>query len=176
MKLQFTKTRKVKSPARANKWDAGIDFFIPEDISVDEFVAKQDNLSSPPSGYSVSPEGNVSSISLQPGDSVLIPSGIKVKVPEGYALIFNNKSGVASKKGLIFGASVVDCGYEGECHINLYNISNKAQVIEAGQKIIQGILMPVECCEMEEISSEKELYANSDSSRGDGGFGSTGTC
>lgn len=174
MKLQFTKTRKVKSPVRANKWDAGIDFFIPEDIGVDEFIAKQDNIASSPSGYSVTTEGNIATISLQPGDSVLIPSGIKVKVPEGYALIFNNKSGVASKKGLVFGASVVDCGYEGECHINLYNISNKPQIIEAGQKIIQGILIPVECCEMEEIATEEELYANSDSSRGAGGFGSTG--
>ena len=50
----------------------------------------------------------ITSIEIKPGQSVLIPSGIHVKVPDGYALIYFNKSGVASKKHLHVGACVVD--------------------------------------------------------------------
>ena len=63
--MKFSKVREVKTPQRANLTDAGIDFFVPEDQST---------------------------ISLTPGESCLIPSGIKVNVPEGYALIAFNKS------------------------------------------------------------------------------------
>ena len=114
-------------------------------------------------------------MTLDPHQSVLIPSGIKVKVPDGYMLQFNNKSGIASKKGLIVGASVVDVGYEGECHLDLHNVSGRSQTISAGDKIAQGILVPVSFAMPEEISTVEELYAGSTSERGEGGFGSSGT-
>lgn len=79
--MKFSKVREVKSPCRAHDTDAGIDFFIPED-----FVSTK----------------------MKVGDSVLIPSGIKVNVPKGYMLTAFNKSGVATKKGLSVGACVVD--------------------------------------------------------------------
>lgn len=171
--LKFTKVRNVKSPCRAHPTDAGIDFFVPEDLTK-ETIDEKTELTRSSVILSID-NGFVKSMILEPKQSVLIPSGIKVKVPDGYMLQFNNKSGVASKKGLIVGASVVDVGYEGECHIDVHNVSSRSQVINAGDKIVQAILIPVSFAMPEEVSSTEELYAGSTSARGEGGFGSSGT-
>ena len=142
--MKFSKTRDVKSPARANPTDAGIDFYIPNDF--------QNTV-------------------LMPGENVLIPSGIKANVPEGYALIAFNKSGVATKKSLYVGASVVDEAYQGEIHIHVTNVGKNSASIEAGDKIMQFILFPMFYDTLEETSID-ELY-DSISDRGAGGFGST---
>lgn len=150
MYVKMSKTRSVKVPQRANSGaDAGIDFFVPDD-----FVAQ----------------------TLQPGQSVKIPAGIKVEVPAGYALVFFNKSGVAAKRSLIVGACVIDHGYSGEVHINMINAGDVEQTIVPGEKIVQGILIPVVTFETIEVP-EEELYASIHvaGSRGAGGFGSTGT-
>ena len=150
MYVKMSKTRSVKVPQRANSGaDAGIDFFVPDD-----FVAQ----------------------TLQPGQSVKIPAGIKVEVPAGYALVFFNKSGVAAKRSLIVGACVIDHGYSGEVHINMINAGEVEQTIVPGEKIVQGILIPVITFETIEVP-EDELYASIHvaGSRGAGGFGSTGT-
>ena len=73
--MKISKVRNVKTPSRGTEKSAGIDFFVPDD-----FDKKL-----------VFPEG-----------SILIPSGIRADVPEGYALIVFNKSGVAVKKVLRF--------------------------------------------------------------------------
>ena len=145
--MKITKIKDVKTPTRANATDAGIDFFIPNDY-----------------------EGKTE---LFPGESCFIPSGIKVNVPEGYALIAFNKSGVATKKGLHVGACVVDCGYQGELHINLTNVSAEDQTIAAGDKIVQFVLLPLGDPAIE-LVEENNLY-ESVSTRGEGGFGSSGT-
>ena len=145
--MKFSRIRDVKIPTRANNTDAGIDFFIPNDY-----------------------DGKTE---LSPGESCFIPSGVKVNVPEGFALIAFNKSGVAVKKGLHVGACVVDCGYQGEIHINLTNVSAEDQTISAGDKIVQFILLPLASPYIEEVN-ELDLYTY-ESSRGAGGFGSTGT-
>jgi dUTP pyrophosphatase len=144
--VKISKIRDVKTPTRANSTDAGIDFFIPNDY-----------------------EGKTE---LFPGESCFIPSGIKVNVPKGYALIAFNKSGVATKKGLHVGACVVDCGYQGELHINLTNVSAEDQKIDAGDKIVQFVLLPLGD-PVVELVEENNLY-ESKSSRGEGGFGSSG--
>ena len=145
--MKITKIRDVKTPIRANSTDAGIDFFIPN-----TYNDKQE---------------------LFPGESCLIPSGIKVNVPKGYALIAFNKSGVATKKGLHVGACVVDHGYQGEVHINLTNVSAEDQSIHPGDKIVQFVLLPLGN-PVVELVEENNLY-ESKSSRGEGGFGSSGT-
>ena len=150
MYVKMSKTRSVKVPQRANSGaDAGIDFFVPDD-----FTAQ----------------------TLQPGQSVKIPAGIKVEVPAGYALVFFNKSGVAAKRSLIVGACVIDHGYSGEVHINMINAGDVEQTIVPGEKIVQGILIPVVTFETIEVP-EEELYASIHvaGSRGASGFGSTGT-
>ena len=149
-KLKFIKTKDVKTPVRANETDAGIDFFIPNDFK---------------------------EMYLYPGEDVLIDSGIKVIVPKGYALIFKEKSGVAVKKKLTVGASVVDSDYRGVVHFHLFNNGREAKAehitkISPGDKIIQGLVIPVLLCELEEISDDE--YYSYNTERGEGGFGSTG--
>lgn len=141
MKIQ--KVRPVKTPNRGTEQSAGIDFFVPEDYPT---------------------------TSLQPGESVLIPSGIKAQVPAGYALIAFNKSGVATKQGLSVGACCVDEDYEGEIHLHMINTSNVIQTISTGQKLVQFILLPVSYSEVQEVSELKPRNTQ----RGAGGFGSTG--
>jgi dUTP pyrophosphatase len=143
--LKFTKTRDVKSPVRAHETDAGIDFFIPNDFE---------------------------NVVLKPGDDVLIPSGIKVLVPRNFALIFKEKSGVATKKKLTIGACVVDSDYRGEVHLHLFNNGNADQELNPGDKITQGLLIPIALDTPEEISNEE--YDKNETERASGGFGSTG--
>lgn len=145
--LKISKTRNVKTPIRGTSGSAGIDFFVPEDFET---------------------------VSIMPGNSVFIPSGIKAKVPEAYALIAFNKSGVALKKSLQVGACVVDSDYEGEIHIHLVNVGTTPTTVQAGDKMVQFLLTPISHCGID-VVPEEELFAGSSSERGAGGFGSTGT-
>ena len=167
--LKYCKVREVKSPVRAHPEDAGVDFFIPTDLKTDDIKMEvtKDMV------FVQEVNGKVKSITLAPGQSVLIPSGIHVKVPEGYALVYMNKSGVASKKHLHVGACVVDTGYEGECHINLTNVGCTNMIIEAGEKIVQGVLLPISTVQTEDVGSLDALYTGQKSDRGTGGFGSS---
>lgn len=145
--MKISKIRDVKTPVRGTPLSAGLDFFVPNDF--------------PGIHY------------LLPGDAVNIPSGIKMKVPHGFALVFMNKSGVAVKKGLQVGACVVDEDYQGEVHLHVRNISTDVQSINPGEKLVQALLLPVEYCGVE-VVEEDELYEEK-TQRGEGGFGSTGT-
>ena len=146
-RLYFCKVRDVKSPAKAYPFDAGFDFFIPNDY-----------------GRRI----------LPPGFDILIPSGIKVIVPEGYALIAKNKSGVATKQKLRTGAAVVDTGYSGEVHIHLFNDGPIDVVLDGGMKIVQFVLVKIGTHQSCEISQEEYEERMNQSERGEGGFGSTG--
>lgn len=157
--MQVMKTRNVKTPTRGTSLSAGLDFYVPND-----FFGGDDAHSRYAASF----------VSLDPGDSILIPSGIKVKVPAGYALIAFNKSGVASRKNLSVGACVVDEDYTGEIHLHVFNHGNTVQTIGAGEKLIQFLLIPVSYAEITVVQSEQELYDSFDSERGEGGFGSTG--
>jgi dUTP pyrophosphatase len=141
MKVQVI--RNVKTPTRGTSQSAGIDFFVPDDYPTTK---------------------------IDPGQSLLIPSGIKAEVPTGHALIAFNKSGVATKQGLMVGACVVDEDYEGEIHLHMTNTSNNAQKITSGQKIVQFILLPINYAEVELVY---ELQSRN-TERGSKGFGSTG--
>jgi len=142
--MKYTKVRKVKSPKRGHDTDAGIDFFIPNDFSDKE---------------------------MEPGESLLIPSGIKVIIPEGHAGIFFNKSSIGTK-GVIIGAQVIDSDYRGEVHIDLHNVGDEAVNILAGSKITQLIILPIAGLTPEEINNE--VFEADVTKRGVGGFGSTG--
>jgi len=113
-------------------------------------------------------------IPLAPFQRVNIPSGVYCKMEEpGRALIAHNKSGVSSKKGLIFGAQVVDYEYQGEIHINVINTSSKLVRIYEGDKLIQFVELPIFTSEIEEVSNLYDLYPDGETSRAEGGFGST---
>ena len=117
----------------------------------------------------------ISRIEIEPHAKILTPSGIHVNLPEGIFLKAENKSGIASKRGLIFGASVVDYDYEGEIHINLINTTNNNIIIQAGEKIVQFVpFFQPYMKDAIEYNSLDELYKGKKSARGAGGFGSSG--
>ena len=142
-KFKMTLVRDVKQPSRSGS-DAGIDFFIPNDFNTSTIL---------------------------PGESLCIPSGVKVIIPKDHVGIFFNKSGVAIK-GLIIGACVIDSSYRGEVHIDLHNISRNHIIIEPGQKITQMLLQPISLQNFQLITEVE--YEKNKTSRGSGGFGSTG--
>jgi dUTP pyrophosphatase len=146
--MKILRIRDVKMPTRGTEGSAGIDLFIPTD-----FVEK----------------------TLSPGESVFIPAGLKVKVPNGHALIAMNKSGVAAKRSLLVGACVIDEDYQGEIHIDLKNVGTESQTLHAGDKITQVLCIPVTYTSVEEGESESDLFGDVVTERGEGGFGSTGT-
>lgn len=93
-KVIFTKVRDVKSPTRANKHDAGIDFYIPvvDDKLIGDIKTKNQDFNA----YIIKP----GQIFLKPGQRILIPSGIKVWIENKQsALVAANKSGISTKKG-----------------------------------------------------------------------------
>lgn len=172
--LKVTKTRNVKTPARGTSVAAGVDFFVPEDIPESVFLEKCATTCCTPK-YTMNELNQIKEIYLKPGESVLIPSGIKMKIPDGYALIFFGKSGVGSKRQLDSISCVVDQDYEGEVHLHFVNAGLNEQCIAAGDKIVQGVLLPINYAPVEVIENAEELFAGSTSARGEGGFGSTGT-
>lgn len=167
-KLLFSKIRDVKSPIRAHDTDAGIDFFIPNDINQEDL-----ENSAKVTGTNLIFNPAEKSIYIPPHGSALIPSGIKVIVPKGYALIFFNKSGVATKKHLLRGACVADHDFQGEILFNMNNIAATGIKLMAGEKLIQGVLIQVGDHQPIEVDDIMNYTAQSE--RGEGGFGSSGT-
>lgn len=174
--MQFIKTRDVHNPIR-DITNAGIDCYIPEnteefrrDLALKNPKMKFDDIWN----YSYF-NTKTGEITIAPHADVIIPSGIRSKFGPELALIANNKSGIATKKKLIFGASVIDSNYQGEWHFHLINTSDEFQVVECGTKVIQFVphLISTEEIEVLDLSPE-EFYKDSVSSRGIGWAGSTG--
>jgi dUTPase len=111
---------------------------------------------------------------IAPHCDVIIPSGIRSKFGPHLALIANNKSGIATKKKLVFGASVIDASYQGEWHLHLINTSDNYQSLEFGQKAIQFIPHLIATDEVEVLDLTPEEFYTEKTSRGDGWQGSTG--
>lgn len=114
-------------------------------------------------------------VTIKPGQSVILPTGLKFGVPHGYMLEVKNRSSVASRRSLIVGACVVDSGYDGEVFVNLHNIGNEEQVIEPHTKIAQVVMTPVVSFRAMETSNPDlyDWYPITISERGDGALGST---
>lgn len=177
----FTKIREVKSPIYAKSGDAGLDFFMPTNLlqnDLKENGAIFSNSEKRLVSFEVKSNGVglfVSKINLEPGGNILIPSGIKMKLPKGYAMLLVNRSSIASKRGIVLGACLIDEGFLGEILINLINVGGKPEFLEAGEKIAQGLKLPIASSKktnLKEITySEFKKFS---SSRGNGGFGSTG--
>lgn len=107
---------------------------------------------------------------LEPNGRKAICTGLAAEVPHGYELQVRPKSGLALKSGLtvLNTPGTIDFGYRGEIKVILINLSPETYHIEKGQKIAQLVVAPVAYAAFEEV---EEL---SDTSRGAGGFGSTG--
>ncbi|MDE5722030.1 MAG: dUTP diphosphatase [Clostridia bacterium] len=110
-------------------------------------------------------------VEIAPHTTVVIPTGIALELPVGYAGLIYARSGLATKKGLAPAnkVGVVDCDYRGEVKVALHNHSQLKQVVSAGERIAQLVITPYITAKFTEAETL------SDTVRGAGGFGSTGT-
>jgi dUTP diphosphatase len=142
-----------KLPTRSNPTDAGLDLYAAEDITI------QPNL------Y---PE--VTSIAdAKDKHRVTVKLGIKMEVPPGLGFFICDRSGMSAKHGIHRVAGIVDADYRGEVMVALINLSNKTYHIKKGDRIAQGVLAPVI------LATPVEVDSVSNTTRGVGGFGSTGS-
>ena len=150
MIIEYNRTHfNAHPPTRGSPSDAGLDVY---------FSPKQQE-----------------SITIKPGESAVLPTGLKFGVPHGYMLEVKNRSSVAAKRSLVVGACVVDSGYEGEVFVNLHNIGNEEQVVEPHTKIAQVVMTPVVSFRAMETTNPDLYgwYPITISDRGDGALGST---
>ena len=112
-----------------------------------------------------------SAVVIPSGETVMVPTGLSMELPEGYAGLIYARSGLASKKGLAPAnkVGVIDSDYRGEVLVALHNHSSVDASIEPGERIAQLVITPYI---MGVFTEADEL---SDTERGAGGFGSTGT-
>lgn len=109
-------------------------------------------------------------VTIAPGETKLLHTGLSMAIPEGYAGLIYARSGLASKKGLAPAnkVGVVDADYRGEIMVALHNHSSLPATLENGERIAQMVITPFLAVDFEESETL------SDTARGAGGFGSTG--
>ena len=145
IKVKFVKVREgAKVPERGSKFSAGRDIAacIPD----------------------------LERVIIHPGETVKIPSGLAVKIPDGYFGGIYARSGLSTKQGLRPAncTGIIDSDYRGEIIVALHNDSNEIRVIEHGQRIAQLVIQPYLNVEFEEVDKLENTE------RGLGGFGSSG--
>ena len=108
---------------------------------------------------------------IEPGERCVFPSGLAAEIPAGTAGFVFTRSGLGIKKGIHVtnGVGVIDSDYRGEIQIGLHNLSTEPYTVQPGERIAQMIIMPYFEPVIEEVTSLTET------DRGAGGFGSTGT-
>ena len=109
-------------------------------------------------------------VPILPGRTVMIPTGLSMELPRGYAGLIYARSGLACKRGLAPAnkVGVIDSDYRGEFIVALHNHGDQPQIIRYGDRIAQLVITPVFTPGFMEASQL------SDTRRGEGGFGSTG--
>ncbi len=109
-------------------------------------------------------------ITIAPGASAFVPTGLAMEIPKGCAGLIYARSGLACKRGLAPAnkVGVVDSDYRGEFMVVLHNHGSEPQTVSHGERIAQLVITPVLTPAYEEVA---EL---SDTARAGGGFGSTG--
>lgn len=110
-------------------------------------------------------------ITIEPGDTLLVKTGLAMEIPVGFAGLIYARSGLASKKGLAPAnkVGVVDADYRGEIMVALHNHSKVSAIVEPGERIAQMVITPfltVAYTQVDQLDDTK---------RGQGGFGSTGS-
>lgn len=133
-------------PSRAHHGDAGIDLFSALDVE------------------------------LAPGQRALMPTGIAVAIPHGMVGLVHPRSGLAARVGLsiVNSPGTIDAGYRGEIKVALVNLDPQVPiVVHRGDRIAQLLVQRVELPELVEVTSFDEAGLG-DTSRGDGGHGSSG--
>ena len=175
--FKFVRVRDVHVPTRANQGDAGIDFYVPKDLTVEDlikcntntYIGNWDKVSKDKINVSFGevygfidydtdpeaeyPEDYIDYIIIGPHTTCVIPSGIYgILEPEASMLQANDKSGVSSKKKLKVTASIIDSPYTGEIHHVVFNTTNEPVIIDLGEKLVQYIHIPIYLTQPDEIN------------------------
>lgn len=138
--------RELPMPSRAHDGDAGVDLYSAQDVE------------------------------LAPGQRALVPTGIAVAIPHGMVGLVHPRSGLAARVGLsiVNSPGTIDAGYRGEIKISLINLDPDTPiVVNRGDRIAQLLVQRVELPELVEVTSFDEAGL-ADTTRGDGGHGSSG--
>ena len=149
MILEYEIRPGAKAPTRANPSDAGLDV------------------------YHHPRDPNVSVVKIKPGESAMLATGLSFGIPHGYMLQVCNRSSMGAKRSLVVGAHIIDSGYDGEVFIDLHNIGQEEQLVCAGDKIAQLVLVPVVHFRARQTIEGVYKEPITISSRGDGALGST---
>ncbi|MBU9764696.1 dUTP diphosphatase [Mycobacterium sp. TNTM28] len=138
--------RELPMPTRAHDGDAGVDLYSAQDVE------------------------------LAPGQRALVPTGVAVAIPHGMVGLVHPRSGLAARVGLsiVNSPGTIDAGYRGEIKVSLINLDPDTPiVVNRGDRIAQLLVQRVELPELVEVTSFDEAGL-ADTSRGDGGHGSSG--
>ena len=110
-------------------------------------------------------------VCIQPGQTVLIPTGLSMEIEEGFAGFIYARSGLATKRGLAPAnkVGVIDSDYRGQVMVSLHNHTNTPQSVEPSERVAQIVFAPVYQAQFCLVDALQETQ------RGTGGFGSTGT-
>jgi dUTP pyrophosphatase len=110
-------------------------------------------------------------IEIKPGEKALVPSGFSVSIPEGLEIQIRPRSGLAVKNGIsvLNTPGTIDADYRGEIKVLLINLSKETFIVENGSRIAQMVVCPIIQAKLHEVEELSETI------RGSGGFGSTGT-
>lgn len=139
LQIMVKKLNGARAPSYAHEGDAGADLYAVEDYEI------------------------------KPMEKKLVSTGLKIAIPEEFAGLIWDKSGIAAKHSVHNIAGVIDSGYRGEVKVVMINLGKESFKITKGMKIAQLLIHPAP--KVEFIESESLDNTN----RGDGGFGSTGT-
>ena len=109
-------------------------------------------------------------VTIEPGDTFIVKTGLAMELPEGYAGLIYARSGLATKRGLAPAnkVGVVDSDYRGEIMVSLHNHGKEPQTIAHGERIAQLVVTPYIAADFAIVDDLNETE------RGEGGFGSTG--
>ena len=109
-------------------------------------------------------------ITINPGKTVIIPTGIAVAIPKNYEIQIRPRSGLAANKSIsvLNTPGTIDSDYRGEIKIILINLSKKSFIVKSGDRVAQMILCPVVKGKLKEVKNLPKTV------RDKGGFGSTG--
>ncbi|MFI4917349.1 MAG: dUTP diphosphatase [Phycisphaerales bacterium JB060] len=115
------------------------------------------------------PEGP-QTLTLEPGQIVVVPTGLAIAIPDGFEGQVRPRSGLATKRGVTVpnAPGTIDADYRGELRVALINLSKEPQPIEHGDRIAQLVIAPVAMCQVVVVDELDETV------RGASGFGSTG--
>lgn len=119
----------------------------------------------------LAPSDRAGGLTLAPGARVLVPTGLRVEIPDGWEMQVRPRSGLALRHGITLPNTpgTIDSDYRGPLGVPMVNLSDTPYVIAHGERIAQAVVAPVA------RATFAEAAALSETARGEGGFGSTGS-